>query len=355
MVDMNTSPSVMSFRHRNIDGLSMLEAVEGEAMPTRVDTDDFHFLGFAHPNGTFVPDEVFDVLMPRLSEPELRVLLYIVRRTFGFKKSSDDISLKQMAEGIRRADGTPLDHGTGLSRPAVTKGVRGLVEKGIILAERNRSDERGDRPSTYTLRFVTETQATTTEEGGGVNDVTTGGKPRYEGGVNAVTRGGVNAVTSQDTVFTTHRDTREKISNTSKEHFVDNFVDNPGDNSPATPVLIGESATSELSDESHTGYRRKRPQLPPDELVPLTRLMEDLSVEFGDRDHTQSNVSQAMNLMVQAGLSVSEFFGIAYDVRTSVRQSGSVRNRMAFFFSMLRRELRIDKFPASSAIPGAER
>jgi len=132
---------------------------------------------------------------------------------------------------------------------------------------------------------------------------------------------------------------------------VDNFVDN----SPATPALIGESATSELSDELHTGYRRKRPQLPPDELVPLTRLMEDLSVEFGDRDHTQSNVSQAMNLMVHAGLSVSEFFGIAYDVRTSVRQSGSVRNRMAFFFSMLRRELRIDKFPASSAVPETKR
>lgn len=317
-------------------------------MPTRTDTDDFHFPGFAHPNGTFVPDEVFDILMPRLSEPELRVLLYIVRRTFGFKKNSDDISLKQMAEGIRKADGTPLDYGTGLSRPAVTKGVRGLVEKGVILAERNRTDERGDRPSTYTLRFVTEAQPTLSEGGGGGNDVTTGGKQHYEGGGNGVTRGGRNAVTTQDTVLTTHRDTR--ISNTSKEQLVDNFVDNFS--VPQTPDAESESSPS--PEKPHGGYRRKRPQLPPDELVPITRLMEDLSVEFGDRNHTQSNVSQAMNLMVQAKINAPEFFRIAYDVRTSVRQSSNARNRMTVFFSMLRRELGIDKLPIVAVQPRLE-
>ncbi len=323
-------------------------------MPTRADTDDFHFPGFAHPNGTFVPDEVFDLLMPRLSEPELRVLLYIVRRTFGFKKSSDDISLKQMVEGIRRADGTPLDYGTGLSRPAVTKGVRGLVEKGVILAERNRTDERGDRPSTYTLRFVVETQPAMIEGEGGGNAVTTGGKPHYEGGGNAVTRGGRNAVTSQDTVLTTHRDTR--ISNTSKETVVDNFVDKTVDNSLALPQTAAESQSFPRTDKPvRGGYSRKRPQLPPDELVPITRLMEDLSVEFGDRDHTQSNISQAMNLMVQVGLNATEFFRIAYDVRTSVRQLTNARNRMAVFFSMLRRELRVDKVCTSPAKPEPER
>jgi len=324
----------------------MLEAMKGEAMPMHADTDDFHFPGFAHPNGTFVPDEVFDLLMPRLSEPELRVLLYIVRRTFGFKKSSDDISLKQMVEGIRRADGTPLDYGTGLSRPAVTKGVRGLVEKGVILAERNRTDERGDRPSTYTLRFVAETQPAMIEGGGGGNAVTTGGKPHYEGGR--------NGVTSQDTVLTTDRETR--ISNTSKETDVDNFVDNAVDNPLVLPQTAAESESFPQTDTpSQRGYSRKRPQLPPDELVPITRLMEDLSVEFGDRDHTQSNISQAMNLMVQVGLNASEFFRIAYDVRTSVRQSTNARNRMAVFFSMLRRELRVDKVCTSPAKPEPER
>jgi hypothetical protein len=47
------------------------------------------FEGFSRPNYTQVPDELFDVLMPDLTEAELRVLLYIIRRTFGFKKDSE--------------------------------------------------------------------------------------------------------------------------------------------------------------------------------------------------------------------------------------------------------------------------
>ena len=76
------------------------------------------FEGFSSPNYTQVPDEVFDVLAPDLSEAELRVLLYIVRRTFGFKKAADDISLKQLVDGIRTKDGVPLDRGAGYPRSA---------------------------------------------------------------------------------------------------------------------------------------------------------------------------------------------------------------------------------------------
>ena len=38
--------------------------------------------------------------MQELNESELKVLLYIIRRTFGFKKSFDNISLNQLAEGV---------------------------------------------------------------------------------------------------------------------------------------------------------------------------------------------------------------------------------------------------------------
>jgi hypothetical protein len=47
------------------------------------------FPGFQFPTTTPVPDEVFDVLMPQLRGAELKVLLYICRRTFGFKKASE--------------------------------------------------------------------------------------------------------------------------------------------------------------------------------------------------------------------------------------------------------------------------
>lgn len=115
--------------------------------------DSFYYEGFSGPNGTIVPDDVFDVLAPRLKESELRVLLYIVRRTFGFGKSADAISLRQLTDGIQTRDGRTLDYGTGMSRKAVVAGVRGLAEKGIITVHRHTS-ERGDQSvNVYRLRF----------------------------------------------------------------------------------------------------------------------------------------------------------------------------------------------------------
>lgn len=115
--------------------------------------EQFFFEGFSSPNGTFVPDDVFDVLAPRLTEAELRVLLYIVRRTFGFGKSADAISLKQLTDGIKARDGRILDYGTGMSRKGVIGGIKGLLAKGVIEVFR-RWDDRGQNfVNVYALRF----------------------------------------------------------------------------------------------------------------------------------------------------------------------------------------------------------
>lgn len=112
------------------------------------------FQGFAKPNYTMVPDEVFDDLLSHLSGSELKVLLYIIRRTFGFKKSSDDISFSQICSGIITKEGKVLDTGTGLSSSTAQKAVKGLEEKQIILATRNYSDEKGNEPTTYSLNII---------------------------------------------------------------------------------------------------------------------------------------------------------------------------------------------------------
>lgn len=115
--------------------------------------DDFYYEGFSSPNGTIVPDDVFDVLAPRLKESELRVLLYIVRRTFGFGKNSDAISLSQMTDGITTRDGRTMDHGTGMSKRAVIEGVKGLVTKGIIEVDRRKDEHGHNAVNIYRLRF----------------------------------------------------------------------------------------------------------------------------------------------------------------------------------------------------------
>src|SRR5205085_7796297 len=90
------------------------------------------FRGFRSPNYTMVPDELFDELLVDLSGAELKVLLYVIRRTFGFKKGSDRISKAQLEKGIQRSDGTILDRGTGLSRRAIRLAVDSLVERNVL-------------------------------------------------------------------------------------------------------------------------------------------------------------------------------------------------------------------------------
>ena len=112
------------------------------------------FTGYSKPNYTMVPDELFDEQLPYLSGAELKVLLYIMRRTFGFKKESDTISLNQICNGITTHDGRQLDRGTGLNKDTVAQAVKSLEDKGLIIRGRRRSAEKGDEPTTYQLNVL---------------------------------------------------------------------------------------------------------------------------------------------------------------------------------------------------------
>jgi phage replication O-like protein O len=94
------------------------------------------FPGFPFPNTTQIPNDVFDTLMPQLSGGELKVLLYICRRTFGFQKDSDRISLSQISKGIITKTGKVLDHGTGLCKRHVITALKTLEKKNIITVTR---------------------------------------------------------------------------------------------------------------------------------------------------------------------------------------------------------------------------
>ena len=84
------------------------------------------FRGYSSPNYTPVPDELFDEQLPDLSGAELKVLLYVIRRTFGFKRESDNISLSQMLNGLRTRDGRVLDRGVGLSKKTLLQAIKSL-------------------------------------------------------------------------------------------------------------------------------------------------------------------------------------------------------------------------------------
>ena len=68
-----------------------------------------------------IPNAYIDRYLADLSGAELKVLLAILRRTVGWRKESDEISVRQ------------LEAMTGLARHSVLAGIRGLLERGLII------------------------------------------------------------------------------------------------------------------------------------------------------------------------------------------------------------------------------
>lgn len=77
-------------------------------------------MGFRPPNYTQLPNELFDDWLPHLGLAELKVLMVIMRKTFGWHKVRDRISLSQ------------LEKLTGLKRTHITKATKNLVQKRLI-------------------------------------------------------------------------------------------------------------------------------------------------------------------------------------------------------------------------------
>jgi predicted transcriptional regulator len=124
------------------------------------------FQGFVNPTTTPTPDLLFDHIMQDLNESEIKVLLYIIRRTYGFKKNTDDISLNQLVDGIKTKDGKVLDRGTGLSKSTVKRALQSLKEKNLIDAIQNKDPQKGNLPTTYSLKMSDTPRPTGRPRGG---------------------------------------------------------------------------------------------------------------------------------------------------------------------------------------------
>lgn len=309
--------------------------------------DSFRFEGFENPTTTPVPDVLFDRLLTCVSDAELRVLLYIVRRTFGFKKSADDISLKQMVEGIKKRDGEALDHGAGLSKAGATKGLKGLVEKGIIVSRHNSSPEKGNLPTTYALRFKGNS-APGTEEGA----VSTEKTPL----VHQEDKG----LSTKETSLVHQEDTQQTVrQQTVRQQSTDRQLDLSTDSS----YRSGSEERSRVEEGPETTYgefsslksllAKRRRSAPSDEDVRLglTRDIEDLARQFNDQAELSKSVSRAVNLYKRSGRSVDAFIyemrkaaGLTQEYSHSIKSMapddgksfrGPKKNRMAYFFSVL--------------------
>jgi len=88
-------------------------------------------MAYSVPNHTQTPNELFDDHMRTMTGAELKVILAICRKTFGWHKEKDKISTSQLMEL------------TGLSNRAVIDAVRKLIKINLI-ARRQIGDSKTD-------------------------------------------------------------------------------------------------------------------------------------------------------------------------------------------------------------------
>ncbi len=111
------------------------------------------FAGFTKPTATPVPDQFFDELLPKLGLAEIRVLIFIIRCTYGSRRPSADISLRQMLDGVYDTDGFLMAPGLNMSKATVCRALSLLRRRKVIIAKRQRSSEFGNEPTVYSLNM----------------------------------------------------------------------------------------------------------------------------------------------------------------------------------------------------------
>lgn len=106
------------------------------------------------PNTTQTPDILFDRWLAVLSGSEFKVLMYLVRRTYGFgKPGGDSIALRQLVSGISRTSGTALDWGCGLDRDTVLCALDVLCGLGLVERQHQQDAAGGTAPNHWTINL----------------------------------------------------------------------------------------------------------------------------------------------------------------------------------------------------------
>lgn len=129
------------------------------------------------PNTTHIPNAIFDYWMAILSPGEFKVLLAICRKTLGWRKVRDRISLRQ------------IEVMTGLSKKGIVTILQTLVEYDLIVKLQSIDEYGRTDPNLYELQLPDE------KEGGGGNS---------EGGMGVLSTqgGGVLSTPTKETIYT---------------------------------------------------------------------------------------------------------------------------------------------------------
>src|SRR5579884_3443066 len=115
------------------------------------------FEGFPPPTKNFfsLPNEMVNIIAHITNMAELKIILYVMRHTWGFHEYgiTKSISTDEFMRGRRKQDGTRMDEGTGLSNRSVIDGIQAAIQHGYLICEIDTSD-RARTIKSYALKMA---------------------------------------------------------------------------------------------------------------------------------------------------------------------------------------------------------
>ena len=148
---------------------------DGARRRGKADPYDFsQFRGYRGPRFTPIPDEFLDHQLADLTSAEAKVMLFLFRKTYGYRKSGDRVSFAQLQHGTVSGNGQIIDRGTGLSKATIWRALKGLQRKGLIEVHRQKTRAGDPEVNYYHIREYPESPDGTpfggSPNGGSSND-----------------------------------------------------------------------------------------------------------------------------------------------------------------------------------------
>jgi DNA-binding PadR family transcriptional regulator len=100
------------------------------------------FSGFYPPKENYskLPHQLIDELHTFSSLAELKVVLYVMRHTWGYQDDYKRITLEEFEHGRKERDGSRIDKGVGMTKPSIIDGIKRAIEHGFLHAHTDETD-----------------------------------------------------------------------------------------------------------------------------------------------------------------------------------------------------------------------
>jgi len=103
---------------------------------------NFSGWGTPHENWCKMPHALIDALPIMETEAEIKVVLYVLRHTWGYQDfiGAKRITMDEFQYGRRRMDGSRIDGGTGLTINSIRDGIKRAIAHGLLQVDENNND-----------------------------------------------------------------------------------------------------------------------------------------------------------------------------------------------------------------------